>query len=148
MLLGTLMDLVINEYGKLLHHIDERSTGSGKMTLRMGELSPGTEHLHTGTLDCPMGINVDVSCDEWRTLARKSVRKELYGPGDHNLAQLLQEMQDRQQMWHSRSDGNQRQPETTEEAVNAQGKGNKDCVCTQFIFIDRLRQKLDALNIR
>ena len=149
MLLGTLVDLVINNYEKLLRHIDERSMGSEKMTFRMGERSPATDHLHTGTLDCPMGFDIDLTGDEWRTFARKTVRKELLGPGDYNLKQILQEMQDRQQRWHSQHDDKHiALKENAANDDNANLSEKNDCICTHLLYINRLGQKLDALDIR
>ena len=147
MLLGTLINLVINEYRKLLDHIDEQSREGEKKIMRMGDNSPSTQHLHTGTPDCPMGINLELSGDEWRVFARKTVRKEVYGPGDHNLTQILQEMKDRQQKWHSRYNGTLHQHAPMEGMEHVKGNGNKPCICIQGIFIDRLRQTLDNFGL-
>ena len=74
---------------------------------RLGELQQlsAMPELHTGTDDCPMGISVDFSGAEWRTLARKAVRKEIWGDdqGDADtVVRVLGGMGVRQQAWHGR----------------------------------------------
>ena len=142
MLLGTLMNIVIYEYRKLLHHIDKQSMNGEMKLIRMGDNSPGTEHLHTGTPECPMGVNMELSGKEWRNFARRALRKEVLGPGDHCLSQILQEMKDRQQRWHSLYDAHVPQHTATERAQQTAGSGSNPCICVQGLYIDRLRQSL------
>ena len=61
MLLGTLLQLVIMEYAKLLRHIDEKSKQAGKIAFRFGDPSSIFDSRHTGLPDCPMAINVDLN---------------------------------------------------------------------------------------
>ena len=148
MMLGTLMNLLINEYRKLLDHIDERSTSNETLTLRMSELNPGLENLHTGTVDCPMAINIELSGQEWRTLARKTVAKEVFGsPGDQSLAQILEEMRDRQIQWHTKYNGELHQHRPVGEIEDDREHGKNGCVCLQVVYIDKLRLALDTFSL-
>ena len=56
-----------------------------------GELATPPRAQHTGTDDCPLGVTVDLSGPEWRSLALKSVRRALFGRDDIDIfpVQLL-----------------------------------------------------------
>ncbi|CAF9922522.1 MAG: hypothetical protein ALECFALPRED_002115 [Alectoria fallacina] len=104
MVLATLLQLLINEYAKLLKHIDERSKQAEKITFRFSDPSSPFDSRHTGRPDCPMAINVDLTGDEWRTLARKAVAQEVLGNSQESsgLFGLVQGMKDRRASWHER----------------------------------------------
>ncbi|KAL9630894.1 MAG: hypothetical protein Q9164_006188 [Protoblastenia rupestris] len=150
MLLGTLMNLVISEYAKLLKHIDERSEKEDKIVFRMGEHhTPEKAHLHTGNIDCPMAISIDLSGAEWRILARKAVRKEISGdhPGDQCLASLVDGMKDRQIQWHHNLS---KEAHQHGQGFKQDGNGTRtanECICTQVMYIDQLKRSLDALGL-
>jgi len=107
MLLTTLLTSITDCYRKLLTAIDteaKRSADAGeKKKFRMGDNSPEKMHLHTGTLDCPMGFDIDLDSHEWRTVARKVVKADVVGSGQPSpstvlgLADMLEE---RQHRWH------------------------------------------------
>ena len=147
MLLGTLMNLVIIEYRKLLEHIDEQAAEGAAKSMRMGNNTPEMMHLHTGTLDCPMGINLDLSGDEWKVLAKRTVRKEIFGPGEPNLAQIIQEMKDRQQQWHSRYQHSLPQHTAVNRAEHKEETKDNACACLQGLLIDRLGESLHVLDL-
>ena len=147
MLLGTLLQLLIIEYAKLLNHIDARSKQADKITFRLGDPSSVFDSRHTGLPDCPMSINVDFSGDEWRTLARKAVAQEVLGnsQGSLGLFGLVQEMKDRQVSWRERfSTGlctafpNASHQHTTQ---------HPDHLCAQAVYLDNLRRSLEALGL-
>ena len=150
MMLGTLINLIICEHRKLLKHIDERSEREERIAFRMGEQpTPEQAHLHTGTVDCPMGVSIDLSGAEWRTLARKAVRKEVFGdrPGDQCLALLLDGMKERQVKWHNSPDKEHHEQKPGMAPRSTDVKGANGCICTQVMFIDHLKRSLDALGL-
>lgn len=71
---------------------------------RLADLStPG--HLHTGGLHCAAAFSLSFSPAEWRSMAKKVVRAEVYGPQDGNpccpyLLGLITQMEKRQDRWH------------------------------------------------
>lgn len=147
MLLGTLVNLVISEYRKLLNHVDERAIDAEKVTLRMGENLPGTEHLHTGAPDCPMGIEIDLDGPEWRIIARKAIRKELTGPSEtQSLLSVIHEMRERQVRWHSKGLAESAQQASPNGLCQAPAE-SQPCICTQIVFIDRLLGLFHDLGI-
>ncbi len=102
-LLGTLLPLIIMEYAKLLHHIDERSASGESITFRMGDQNPALKHLHTGTFDCPLGFNIELSAVEWHMTARKVIRQQVLGvrAEEESLNSLIDELEQRQHAWHN-----------------------------------------------
>lgn len=147
MLLGTLLQLLIMEYGKLLKHIDEKSKQAEKIVFRFGDPSSVFDIRHTGLPDCPMAINVDFSGDEWRTLARKAVVQEvLDNPrGSGGLFGLIQEMKDRQSSWHERfSEGQCTAIPSADHEKSAEPHNHP---CVQMIYVDNLKRSLEALRL-
>ncbi|KAL9103353.1 MAG: hypothetical protein Q9163_001619 [Psora crenata] len=147
MILCTLIHLVLNEYTRLLKHIDERAETEDKIVLRMGEHhGPEKVHLHTGTIDCPMGISVDLCGAEWRILARKAVRKEVMGNGaDYNcLTSVLDAMRDRQIRWHH-SFSHEHEHDVTSDGNSA--KARNECICAQVLHIDQLKRLKNDLGL-
>ena len=155
MLLCTLLQMIINEYAKLLAYIDERASSGEKITYRLGEVADTLDTRHTGGPDCPMGINLDLEGEEWRMLARKGVRAEVRESGSDNrdgqgsLLDILQEMRDRQERWHSsfpkerHAHAGRRQDVEGKEPLEKKG----ECMCTQILHIDQLKRALEALDI-
>ena len=109
MLLATLLTLITNEYAKILDYIDQTADKGAAdkgaaVSFRMGQTDPEMMHLHTGTLDCPMGINVDIEAEDFRRMAKGAVREKVLGgprSGEGALVTLLDKMQRRQEYWHS-----------------------------------------------
>ena len=147
MLLGTLLQLLIMEYAKLLNHIDERSTQAEKIVFRLGDPSSLYDSRHTGRPDCPMAINVDLSGDEWRTLARKAVAQEVLGNSQDTtgLTGLVQQMKNRQVSWRERfSTG----PCAAFHSANHQHSAeNPDHLCVHAVYTENLRRSLGALGL-
>ena len=150
MLLGTLVQLISNEYAKLLKHIEQRSANEDRITFRFGEQSSSLDSRHTGTPDCPMGINIDLSGEEWQRLARKAIRQGVVGGSNSadSLMALVDAMKERQQTLHQRY-----LPDTYSAGhgqnvtkIAPDGGPAKD-VCLQVIFIDQLRKSLEALQL-
>lgn len=103
MSLCTLLPLIVHQYGKLLQYIDERSAEGRPISVRMGEKSLDQLHLHTGTADCPMAIDLDLGPKEWRAMSRKVLRRKVIGDvdSDDSLLGLVEELENRQRAWHT-----------------------------------------------
>lgn len=147
MLLGTLLQLVIMEYAKLLKHIDEKSKQADKIAFRFGDPSSIFDSRHTGLPDCPMAINVDLNGEEWRTLARKAVAQEVLGnsQGPRGLFGLVQKMGDRQASWRERfSNGKYMALHGADHQQNAE---TPDHLCVQNVYINNLKRSLEALGL-
>lgn len=151
MLLGTLLQMLINEYAKLLKYVDERATNGTKIAFRIGEISSCLDQRHTGTPDCPMAINVDLNGDEWRMLARNAIRQDVLGSTEDNdcLLSIVQEMRARQVVWHEKFSRQNDLHDATvineSEAQPLSGKG--DFECRQVSHIDHLKRLLEALKL-
>ncbi|KAF6218296.1 hypothetical protein HO133_005642 [Letharia lupina] len=146
MLLGALLQLLIIEYAKLLKHIEERSKQAEKIAFRFGDPSSPFDSRHTGRPDCPMAINIDLSGDEWRTLARKAVAQEVNNSqGSHGLFGLVQEMRDRQVSWHERFSKGQHTAFHC--ADHQQSAETSDNLCVQIMSIDNLKRSLETLGL-
>ncbi|KAI9738703.1 MAG: hypothetical protein M1834_008208 [Cirrosporium novae-zelandiae] len=105
MLLGTLLPLIVYGYQQLLASIDREASSENPRSFRIGDSTPAHQHLHTGTPDCPLGLNIDLDPDDWRLLARKTIKKDILGNGNEDtqngLLNLINEMEQRQRRWHS-----------------------------------------------
>lgn len=102
MLLSTLLPLIAHEYGKLLAYIDDRASKGGTITFRMGEKENTPDHVqrHTGGTDCPMAFDMEMSTEEWRSMARKVIKKRVMGPDDISVLGVLNDLESRQRHWH------------------------------------------------
>ena len=150
MLLGTLLQMVIYEYAKLLKHIDERSTLTDKIPFRVGEPSSEFDSRHTGTPDCPMAVNIELSGEDWRMIARKAIRQEVLGSTGSNdgLEGLVDAMRNRQTTWHERYTSEfhvAHHDHNTGASMDNGDKANK--ICLQVAFIDQLKKSLEMLNL-
>ncbi|KAI9827485.1 MAG: hypothetical protein M1832_004835 [Thelocarpon impressellum] len=79
MLLGTLLPLIAEGYGRVLSWVDAEAATGKKKTMRMGEQSAETTSMHTGMPDCPMGFEIEMYAPEWRRLTRRVVLKDVTG---------------------------------------------------------------------
>ncbi len=150
MLLVALLQMLINEYTKLLMHIDERATNGESIAFRVGEVSACSDRRHTGTSDCPMAITVDLNGEEWQMLARKGVRQEVLGSadGDQSLLNIIQAMKDRQVLWHNGffQDCHPPRVQDPNDSVTQAG-GAADRMCAQIVYIDHLKRLLESLKL-
>jgi hypothetical protein len=103
----SLFKAILERFSKVLQEIHLecerlRTTGS-KKPYRIGDNSPHLAHLHTGTLDCPMGFNVDLEPDAWKGLVKVALKGEVQGGGSNPapLELLLEQAEARQRKWHS-----------------------------------------------
>ncbi|KAF2833218.1 hypothetical protein CC86DRAFT_278989 [Ophiobolus disseminans] len=97
---------IVERFSKVLIEIDaeaERLEQNGqKKPYRIGDSNPDLQHLHTGTLDCPMGFNIEIEPGDWKRLAKTALKAELYGKGSNPrpLLQLVTDAEERQKRWH------------------------------------------------
>jgi hypothetical protein len=108
MLLATLLTTITDGYRSLIWAINaeaNRAKETGEMKkFRMGDNAPERMHMHTGTIDCPMGFDIELDGDEWRKLARKVVKADLEGSqsGSAGILGLADMLAERQIRWHSK----------------------------------------------
>ena len=117
MLASSLMMTTVIACIKLLEGIEKEAAqarvSGTKRHFRMGETAPHLQHLHTGTLDCPMGFNIDLDADEWERLVKRAVKNEIFDRSETNvtLEGMITKYEDRQRTWHSRGAHDHPQPE-------------------------------------
>lgn len=108
-LLGTLLMSIGERFGKVIASITAEATradGAGDTKkFRLADLNTSASHLHTGGLGCAATFSIDLTPVEWRSMAKKVVRAEVYGPSDGNtccpfFTGLTKAMFERQSEWH------------------------------------------------
>lgn len=99
------LNSITNEATSLEQHNASVSPPEQKSKLfRLADLStPG--HLHTGGLGCAAAFSLSFTPAEWRSMAKKVVRAEVYGFSDGTsccayLLGLITAMEKRQDHWH------------------------------------------------
>ncbi|KAL8868845.1 MAG: hypothetical protein Q9174_004715 [Haloplaca sp. 1 TL-2023] len=146
MALTTLLPLVIHEYARLLRHIQDEVDRGQKITYRMGDSSPSTIHLHTGTADCPMGFNVELDPEEWASIAKKVVRQDVFGNPETSghLMGVVEELEQRQHLWHLLQPYNVAGPDSAchHQSSHCSGEGS---LCLQLI--GQTRKAVAALKL-
>lgn len=106
----SLFKALVERFSKVLSEVDAEAkrleAAGAKKPFRIGDNNPALGHLHTGTLDCPMGFNVDLDPETWRKLVKQALRTEVHGGGSNTtpLHGLLEESEARQQKWHENKD--------------------------------------------
>jgi hypothetical protein len=103
MLLHTVLSSLTGRFHHLLQSLDteaQRVVRAGEIKqLRVADPSDMAP-MHTGTPDCPMGINISVDGNQWRDIARGALRTLVHGPGS-TMESLLENLRRRQELWHS-----------------------------------------------
>ncbi|KAF1956258.1 hypothetical protein CC80DRAFT_413890 [Byssothecium circinans] len=93
-------------YHKVLSEIEAEAArievAGKKKPFRVGDNSPENMHLHTGTLDCPMGFNIELEPRDWRRMCKAALKTEVLGGGGNKmpLVKLLDDFEKRQRTWH------------------------------------------------
>jgi hypothetical protein len=102
----SLFKAVVERFNKVLQGVDAEAselerTGQ-KKPYRIGDNNPALFHLHTGTLDCPMGFNIELEAKDWRRVVKTALKTEVYGGGSNfrPLLDLVKESEIRQEGWH------------------------------------------------
>ncbi|KAL8966353.1 MAG: hypothetical protein Q9183_003410 [Haloplaca sp. 2 TL-2023] len=146
MALTTLLPLVVHEYARLLRHIQDEVDRGCKITYRIGDLSPSTLHLHTGTADCPMGFNVELDPEEWASIAKRVVKQDVFGNPEDSacLMGVVEELEQRQQIWHLLQPYHVGSPDSAchGQPPHCSGEGN---LCLQLI--GQTRKAVAALKL-
>ena len=148
MLLGTLMQMLINEYARLLTYVDQRSTSGETFLFRVGEPSSSLDHRHTGGPDCPMSISINLSGDEWRVLAKKAVRQEIHGGEGMNspsVISIIEKMKSRQWGMHQRFACEVHAP--GHERLAHESGSSDEQKCLQIDFIQNLQKSMERLSV-
>ncbi|CAN9456838.1 unnamed protein product [Alternaria alternata] len=105
----SVMKAVVERFNKVLIEVDREAlrleeTGQ-KKPYRIGDNNPALQHLHTGTLDCPMGFNIEIEGKDWKKLVKTALKTEVYGGGSNPrpLLDLVKESEARQESWHTKN---------------------------------------------
>ena len=147
MLLGTLIPLIAHGYSQLLKHIQEQAAQGNSITYRIGDSSLTNAHLHTGTLDCPMGFNVELDSDEWTTIARKVLKQDIYGNSQSIdcLLSVVEELEQRQHLWHLLQPFRTNPPTAPCRHQQLSDPSQHGGMCTQLIAA--VRRAIDAIDL-
>ncbi|CAG5156996.1 uncharacterized protein ALTATR162_LOCUS4789 [Alternaria atra] len=101
------MKAIVDRFNKVLIEVDREAvrleeTGQ-KKPYRIGDNNPALQHLHTGTLECPMGFNIEIEGRDWKKLVKTALKTEVYGGGSNPrpLLDLVKESEARQETWHN-----------------------------------------------
>ena len=108
--LSALLAAIGERFHRVLFDIESEAdrlerTGE-KKPFRVGDNNPALQHLHTGTLDCPMGFNIQLEPKDWKALAKKALQTEVLGGGSNStpFTTLLDQFEERQHRWHMNHD--------------------------------------------
>ncbi|KAH5283190.1 hypothetical protein HBI72_002650 [Parastagonospora nodorum] len=110
--IAALCKAIVERFNKVLLVIDaeaERLEQTGeKKPYRIGDNSAALQRLHTGTLDCPLGFDIEIGAQDYKRIAKMALKTEVYGNGSNPrpLLQLIKEAEDRQQRWHEDAEMN------------------------------------------
>lgn len=145
--LGSLFLSIAERYAKVLDSISLEAAGAEaahKMKkFRLADFNSGDAHVHTGGLSCAAQFSVDLSPVEWKNLAKKVVRAEIYGPtdGEHYrpyLQELFGQMRSRQIEWHNLdlpSDTPRSALLNMRDRGNAHLQADEDFPCLRYMFM-------------
>jgi hypothetical protein len=131
------MFAIAERFHKILKAIDteaeELERTGARRSFRVGDNNPMLQHLHSGTEDCPLGFNIELTGKDWKNLAKMVVKTEVLGGGrsSNSLNALLDQFEQRQKKWHS-------DPETAEERADVFGdqsccRNQDDATCVRMI---------------
>ncbi|KAI9722210.1 MAG: hypothetical protein M1812_001682 [Candelaria pacifica] len=150
MLLITLLQLLAVCYSNMIQSIDREasalSDSGGRKKFRMGDMSDGTAGMHTGTLECPMAFEIELSANEWRTMAKKVVVNDVRGAdGKGGLMGLLSSMEERQRERHRSRPTFDEGNEVACKLMNQTPPPNGDYTCLRVM--DHARKVLEAIDL-
>ena len=146
--LVSLLSAIAERFHKVIQEIEEEAerleqTGE-KKPFRVGDNDPAHAHLHTGSLDCPMGFNIHLDGHEWRKLTKKVLKTEVMGGGGNPtpLASLVDQMEQRQRRWHvEKADDAERQRIFGVQTCDPKGH---DATCLRMVT--HVRTMIDSIN--
>ena len=102
---------IAERFSKTLEAITSESvraeTAGEEKRFRLADLNTSTSHLHTNGLGCAAAFSITIPPSEWRSMAKKVVRAEVYGPSDGNnccpyFVQLLERLENRHKYWEDK----------------------------------------------
>ncbi|KAL9055311.1 MAG: hypothetical protein Q9162_003618 [Coniocarpon cinnabarinum] len=94
-------------FDRLLRDIDAEAQSclqkGEKKAFELGDRSAESAHLHTGSSDCPMRVEIELEASEWRDLAFRAVKTHVndIGDGKLTLEGVINAMELRQRTWHA-----------------------------------------------
>ncbi|KAJ4367381.1 hypothetical protein N0V83_006963 [Neocucurbitaria cava] len=146
-----LFKALVERFNKVLIELDaeaERLQQTGqKKAYRVGDNNPALHHLHTGTLDCPMGFNIDLEAKDWTRIVKTALKTEIHGGGSNPrpLMDLLKEIEARQERWHNDKEF------WSEERIHMFGGTrleckDKDTKPCEALGADHIRRAINRLN--
>lgn len=109
LLINTLLTAIASRCRKVFQEIDAEAARAQSLGLkkpfRMGDPSPDLRHLHTGTSECPLGMDVELDASQWHSVVYSAVKSLIYDKGDERqtLESILSRYEERQNTWHSLS---------------------------------------------
>lgn len=83
---------------------------SGTKRFQLGDGNPENHHMHTAMPDCPAKFDLELDAEEWRAMAKKVVKREVYGVSNEDgssyngLVGVVSRLEQRQLMWHGDPD--------------------------------------------
>ncbi|KAK3686985.1 hypothetical protein LTR37_019287 [Vermiconidia calcicola] len=139
-LMGTLLMSIADRFSKSLEAITTESLRSSEeKKFRLADLNTSTSHLHTAGLGCAAAFSITLSPAEWRALAKKVVRAEVFGPACcPYFMGIVDQMERRQEFWHDRP-----VPEdfprdrATGELIGGRNLPKEDHICLKFVSYAR-----------
>lgn len=108
-LVGTLLMSTAERFGRVLEAITAECTRAETLNetkkFRLADVNTSTSHLHTGGLGCAAAFSIDLSPQEWKSMAKKVVKAEVQGPIEGNTCcpfflGVTKQMTERQLRWH------------------------------------------------
>ena len=145
-LIGTLLMSIAERFGKILQAISAeavRAENAGEeKKFRLADLNTSTSHLHTNGIGCAAAFSITIPPSEWRSIAKKVVRAEVYGPSDGNnccpfFMGLLQRMEGRHQYWEDKAMPDDFPRDHTGEVIGGKNIPKEDHVCLKYVMYAR-----------
>ncbi|KAF2869842.1 hypothetical protein BDV95DRAFT_497944, partial [Massariosphaeria phaeospora] len=152
--LTALFSAIAERFHKVLRDIDAEAArleqAGAKKPFRIGDNNAANMHLHTGTIDCPMGFDIELEPNEWKRLAKRALKTEVLGGGSNPvpLSHLVEEMSNRQSRWHTGKNFHRDEVSQlfggTEACAMRYKENPRDAACVRMI--DQIRGMLDRMG--
>lgn len=103
-MLGSIIMTTAANYTHVLRWIDTEAQraedNDEEKRFRLADLNTSNSHLHTGGLGCAAAFNISLSPTDWKKMAKKVIRAEVFGPSEGNECcvyyfQMVKKMENR-----------------------------------------------------